>query len=157
MVWVVGFEPTASCFQSRPSDRTDITPRLLCRSGRSYRIRTCDPLIPNQMRYRAALSSELEQHLSDYLVSTAKSNYSRVIPFLLDATYRTSLHRLDRAHSLIGFNDSPMFGVSALSPTLTWLPSSPYSLAPKSAQSGTAMPDPRSRYSLPRPPSRPGR
>ena len=28
-------------------------------AGRSGRIRTCDPLVPNQMRYQAALHSEL--------------------------------------------------------------------------------------------------
>ena len=36
VVWVAGFEPASSCFQSRPSDRADITPREIEGRGRIF-------------------------------------------------------------------------------------------------------------------------
>lgn len=45
----------AHVFQRKPLIRL---PKTACKYGRSDRIRTYDPLIPNQMRYQAALRSE---------------------------------------------------------------------------------------------------
>jgi hypothetical protein len=42
-----------------------VTPSL--KRGRSERIRTFDPLIPNQMRYQAALRSDKNEMIAFYL------------------------------------------------------------------------------------------
>jgi hypothetical protein len=69
MVGVRGFEPPASSSRTRRATRLRHTPAFKSTSvrhavalaktdGRSERIRTSDPLIPNQVRYQAALRSE---------------------------------------------------------------------------------------------------
>lgn len=48
-------EKTAYAVRRKPFN---LLPKTACKYGRSDRIRTYDPLIPNQMRYQAALRSE---------------------------------------------------------------------------------------------------
>ena len=54
---VMGIEPT------RPAWKAGVLPlnytRMNLCYGREDRIRTCDPLVPNQMRYQAALLPEM--------------------------------------------------------------------------------------------------
>jgi hypothetical protein len=53
---VMGIEPT------RPAWKAGVLPLNYTRiifHGREDRIRTCDPLVPNQMRYQAALLPEI--------------------------------------------------------------------------------------------------
>ena len=54
MVGVEGFEPPASCSQSRRATRLRYTPK----TGPDGRIRTCDFLLPKQARYQPALHPE---------------------------------------------------------------------------------------------------
>jgi hypothetical protein len=46
-------KPVTSC------DKETTAKRHFRRSGRGDRIRTCDPLVPNQMRYQAALLPDM--------------------------------------------------------------------------------------------------
>jgi hypothetical protein len=41
------------------SSTIELHPHVIVINGREDRIRTCDPLVPNQMRYQAALLPEM--------------------------------------------------------------------------------------------------
>ncbi len=53
---VMGIEPTTSAWKAEvlPLNYTRISIVMYC-SGREDRIRTCDPLVPNQVLYQAEL------------------------------------------------------------------------------------------------------
>ena len=62
----MGIEPTTSAWKAEvlPLNYTRI------KSGRSGRIRTCDTLLPRQVRYQTALHPEYEKY---YIISISQS------------------------------------------------------------------------------------
>ncbi len=66
--------------------------------GRSTRIRTLDPLVPNQVRYRAALHSEVKNY-------TRPSKVCQVIRRISPYSWIPVVYRINLSHQFISLRD----------------------------------------------------
>ena len=64
---------------------TETDQKLKKKSGRRERIRTSDPLVPNQLRYQAALLA-VRMRIISWLLTTVKSDYSISYKIIIDLT-----------------------------------------------------------------------
>ncbi len=69
-----------------------------CKSGRGSKIRTCDPLVPNQVRYQAALCPDggLKRWVNRLLLGKVPRNSCR-LPF----SFLVSAERLGNQYDLL--------------------------------------------------------
>ena len=65
-MWCIFWSGIFIGMQHSENEKADCPKTARFNIGRSTRIRTLDPLVPNQVRYRAALHSEEQNHTREH-------------------------------------------------------------------------------------------